>query len=67
MSRQLSIGEKLTALDTVSLRSGISHADYYDIKMWVALAGTKHDTSALHEKSLERIMTLYDEHFLTEF
>lgn len=61
--RVLSIGEKLEALSTVSLRSGISTANHGDIARWRAEAGDKLDTTVLSTKTIERIQVLYNEFF----
>ncbi len=59
----ISIGEKLQALATIKLQSGIKFADYHDIRMWCDISALGKDMGLLSEKQLENIEVLYQTFF----
>lgn len=63
--KQLSVSQKLHAISTVTLKSGMKLADFNDIRMWLEKTNGKSDTTMLDDKSVDRIDSLYYEYFYT--
>jgi hypothetical protein len=55
--------EKLQALTTIGVRSGILQTDYHDIRKWQVEAGPEFDIGSFSDKTLERIEVLFQQYF----
>jgi hypothetical protein len=62
--RQLSIGQKLQAITTLTRADGVDHVDLRDIPQWVQATGPRWDTTVLPDLAIERITAIYHEYFL---